>query len=165
MDASGRTMSSRLNDACVHVVLLGTRRYDIYNNFYTSQRYEIDCNTVQLDLGYPATSYPDISIIRLRSCNVYCLFFIYFHIKSCSKQISVLFHSMSILYEWLCVTNIIAMSAVYIITCINPTELAVFEHITPISGQIAYPDRCRSRHGRITEVGLYKTCMKHSGIL
>ena len=36
---------------------------------------------VQLDLGYPASSYPDISIIRLRSCSVYCLFFIHFHIK------------------------------------------------------------------------------------
>ena len=41
---------------------------------------------VQLDLGYPATSYPDISIIRLRSCSVYSQFFIHFHPKSCSKQ-------------------------------------------------------------------------------
>ena len=30
---------------------------------------------VQLDLGYPAASYPDTSIIRLRSGSVYCLFF------------------------------------------------------------------------------------------
>ena len=29
--------------------------------------------------GYPATSYPNISIIRLRSCSAYCLFFIHFH--------------------------------------------------------------------------------------
>ena len=60
---------------------------------------------VLLDLGYAATSYPDISIIRLWSCSVYCLFFIHFHIKSCSKQkqsgwISVLFYSISILCEW-----------------------------------------------------------------
>ena len=34
---------------------------------------------VQLDLGYPATSYPDISIIRPWSCSVYCLFFVQFH--------------------------------------------------------------------------------------
>ena len=27
--------------------------------------------------------------------------------------------------------------------------------ITTILGQIAYPDKCRSRHGRIMEVGLH----------
>ena len=79
---------------------------------------------------YPATNYLDISIIRLR----YCLLFINFRIKSCSKQkqsglISVLFHSMSIFFKlmMICHTcNYIAMSA----TClfINPTELAVFKH-------------------------------------
>ena len=30
---------------------------------------------LQLDLGYPATSYPAISIIRPRSCSVHCLIF------------------------------------------------------------------------------------------
>ena len=59
---------------------------------------------LQLDLGYPAISYPDISIIRPQSCIVYCLFLIHFHIKSCSKQkrsgwISVLFHSISNKYR------------------------------------------------------------------
>ena len=29
---------------------------------------------IQLDLGYPAISYPDISIIRPWSCSIYCLF-------------------------------------------------------------------------------------------
>ena len=29
---------------------------------------------IQLDLGYPAISYPDISIIRPLSCSIYCLF-------------------------------------------------------------------------------------------
>ena len=29
---------------------------------------------VQLDLGYPAISYPDVSIIRPRSCSIFCLF-------------------------------------------------------------------------------------------
>ena len=29
---------------------------------------------LQLDLGYPAISYPDISIIRPWSCSIYCLF-------------------------------------------------------------------------------------------
>ena len=33
---------------------------------------------IQLDLGYLAISYPDISIIRLQSCSVYWLFFIHF---------------------------------------------------------------------------------------
>ena len=62
--------------------------------------------TLQLDLGYPATSYPDISIIRLHvgSSSVHCLLSIHIHIESCSKQtqsgwISVLFHSVSNLYE------------------------------------------------------------------
>ena len=35
-------------------------------------------NHVQFDLGYPATSYPDISLIWPSSCSVYCLFFIHF---------------------------------------------------------------------------------------
>ena len=42
----------------------------------------------------------------------------------------------------------------YITICIYHTELAMFS-ITHIFGQITYPDRCRSRCGRITEVGLY----------
>ena len=41
---------------------------------------------LQLDLGYLATSYLDISIIWLWSSSVYCLFFIHFQIISCSKQ-------------------------------------------------------------------------------
>ena len=34
----------------------------------------------QLDLGYPAISYPDISIIRPWSCSIYCLF------STCSRK-------------------------------------------------------------------------------
>ena len=50
---------------------------------------------VQLDLGYPATSYPDISIIRLWSCSLYCLFFIHFPHKILlkTKTIKVCFIS------------------------------------------------------------------------
>ena len=33
--------------------------------------------------------------------------------------------------------------------------LLFFFSITPISGQIAYPDRYRARRGQMTEVGLY----------
>ena len=89
---------------------------------------------IQLDLGYSATSYPDISIIRLRSGSVYCLLFINFHIKSCSKQkqsqwFSVLYF---ILFSFYLSDNLLqiytrAMNK-YIITCIHPTELAVFKH-------------------------------------
>ena len=45
-----------------------------------------DCFKVQLDLGYLATSYTDISIIRPRSCSVYHLLFIHFRLKSNLKQ-------------------------------------------------------------------------------
>ena len=41
---------------------------------------------LQSDLGYPATSYPYISIIQLRSYSVSCAFFINFDIKSYSRQ-------------------------------------------------------------------------------
>ena len=34
----------------------------------------------------PSVTYPDISVIRPWSCSVYCLFFIHFHIASCSKE-------------------------------------------------------------------------------
>ena len=64
--------------------------------FFVSQSFqkkkikELQCTChdleIQLDLGYLATSYPDIVIIRPWSCNVYCLFFIHFYINSCSKQ-------------------------------------------------------------------------------
>ena len=37
---------------------------------------------IQMDLGYPATSYPDLSIIWLWSCSVYYVFFIHFHIST-----------------------------------------------------------------------------------
>ena len=78
---------------------------------------------LQLDLGYPATSYPDISIIRPQSCMVYCLFFIHFHIKSCSKHKQRMnFCSISLLYP----TNTDLAMSKYII---NPTELAVLKGI------------------------------------
>ena len=51
------------------------------------------------------------------------------------------------------VTNIVAMSK-YVIMCITLLNLLCLS-ITPISGQIAYPERCRFYRGRITELGLY----------
>ena len=45
---------------------------------------------IQLDLGYPAISYPDISIIRPRSCSILSIVYIvYFQLQtlqSCSRQ-------------------------------------------------------------------------------
>ena len=82
------------------------------------------CKLVQ----YSWTSVIRPPVIRILSgCDlaalVHCLFFIHFHIKSCSKQkqsgwISVLFHSPFYLNDDL----------LQIIQQQNPTELAVFKH-------------------------------------
>ena len=46
----------------------------IYGKEHTKQGFIILVFRVQLDLGYPTISYPDISIVQPRSCSVYCLF-------------------------------------------------------------------------------------------
>ena len=49
--------------------------------------WKCDCMYVQLDLGYPAISYPDISIIRPWSCSILSIVYIvYFQLQSCSRQ-------------------------------------------------------------------------------
>ena len=102
---------------------------------------------LQLDLGYPAISYPDISLLSRRELAVYGT--VYFQLKSCSKQkqssyISVLFHCLSILYL-ICYKKVLSNDVCFG----NPTELAVFKHISHIRAiRPINPDTCRSQCGQ-----------------
>ena len=88
--------------------------------------WDISFLCIQLDL-----SYPDISIIRQQSCSVYCPFFIYFHLKSCSKQKEINFCLISLLF-------CIKYNLLQIQYNRHKPYWTCFKHITPISGQIAY---------------------------
>ena len=55
------------------------------------QKQKSNNSLVQLDLGYPAISYPDISIIRPWSCSIYCLFSTKVLLKK-EKVVKYLFH-------------------------------------------------------------------------
>ena len=100
---------------------------------------------IQSDLSYPASLYPDLSIIRTRSRQD---FFFVCTIITGKRTTTLLIAKKE--------CRVRCYNTLHVATC-TPLgrQLHVLNIESPISGQIPYPDERRSRHGRIREVGLY----------
>ena len=97
---------------------------------------------IQSDLSYPASLYPDLSIIRTRSRQD---FFFVCTIITGKRTTTLLIAKKE--------CRVRCYNTLHVATC-TPLgrQLHVLNIESPISGQIPYPDERRSRHGRIREV-------------